>query len=180
VVAVPTAEAARRIFIVLNARGLDLTPTDILKADLLNRAGESQEAGLAERWECAELATGRDGMVELFGHIRMIYERDKPRLALEAGFPNVVKPFKGDADQFVSDVLEPIADAFTLLRNTEAIQQQFGSEAAKAVRSLMRIDNKDWVPPALSKLWRRKSGENKLVADILIRLERLAYFLFVK
>ena len=32
VVAVPTAEAARRIFTVLNARGLNLTPTDILKA----------------------------------------------------------------------------------------------------------------------------------------------------
>jgi uncharacterized protein with ParB-like and HNH nuclease domain len=39
VVAVPTAEAARRIFTVLNARGLDLTPTDILKAELLDRAG---------------------------------------------------------------------------------------------------------------------------------------------
>jgi len=36
-VAVPTAEAARRIFTVLNARGLDLTATDILKADLLER-----------------------------------------------------------------------------------------------------------------------------------------------
>ena len=35
VVAVPTADTARRIFTVLNARGLDLTPTDILKADLL-------------------------------------------------------------------------------------------------------------------------------------------------
>jgi hypothetical protein len=37
VVAVPTAAPARRIFTVLNARGLDLAPTDILKADLLER-----------------------------------------------------------------------------------------------------------------------------------------------
>jgi hypothetical protein len=37
-------------------------------------------------------------MVELFGHIRMIYERDKPRLALEAGFPKFVKSFEGYAD----------------------------------------------------------------------------------
>jgi hypothetical protein len=36
-------------------------------------------------------------MVELFGHIRTIYERDKPRLALEAGFPKFVPPFNGDA-----------------------------------------------------------------------------------
>jgi hypothetical protein len=89
IVAVPTAEAARRIFTVLNARGLDLTPTDIPKTDLLDRAGESQEHDLAERWESVELAVGRDGMVELFGHIRMIYERDKPRLALETGFSEI-------------------------------------------------------------------------------------------
>ena len=42
-VAIPTAEAARRIFTVLNARGLDLTPTDILKAELLERAGPANE-----------------------------------------------------------------------------------------------------------------------------------------
>src|SRR5262249_23782801 len=46
VVSVPTAEAARRIFTVLNARGLDLAPTDILKADLLERAGPAQETDL--------------------------------------------------------------------------------------------------------------------------------------
>ena len=50
VVAVPTPESARRIFTVLNARGLDLKPTDILKADLLERAHRDQESILAERW----------------------------------------------------------------------------------------------------------------------------------
>jgi len=179
VVAVPTADAARRIFTVLNARGLDLTPTDILKADLLDRAGESQEPALAERWESVELATSREEMVELFGHIRMIYERDKPRLALETGFPRFVNPFNGDADRFISDLLEPIADAYVLLREIGVIQEQFGPEAARAVRSLGRIDNKDWVPPALLRLWKRKPGENKSITDLLIALERLAYFLFV-
>jgi hypothetical protein len=107
VVAVPTAEAARRIFTVLNARGLDLTPTDILKADLLDRAGETAEQTLADRWESVELATTRDGLVELFGHLRMIYEREKPRLALEIGFPKAVKPFQGNAEHFITNVLEP-------------------------------------------------------------------------
>jgi uncharacterized protein with ParB-like and HNH nuclease domain len=44
VVAVPTADAARRTFTVLNARGLDLTATDILKADLLDRVAPAQES----------------------------------------------------------------------------------------------------------------------------------------
>lgn len=179
VVAVPTAEAARRIFTVLNARGLDLTPTDILKADLLDRAGETAEAALADRWEAIENQTSREGFVELFGHLRMIYEREKPRAALEVAFPAVVKPFQGDANQFMSDVLEPIADAFALLKDTQAIQRNFGLDAAKAVRSLIRIDNKDWLPPAILRLWKRKPGENKVVAEFLVQLERVAYFLFV-
>jgi hypothetical protein len=179
VVAVPTQETARRIFTVLNARGMDLTPTDILKADILERAGPLREPELAKRWEEVELALGRDRFVELFGHIRMIFEREKPRSALETGFPKVVAPFKGDADAFVSNILEPVADALELLSNSSAIRTQFGSDTAKAVRSLDRIDNKDWLPPALLKLWKRTPNDNASVATFLIGLERLAYFLFV-
>ena len=115
VVAVPTPDAARRIFTVLNARGLDLTPTDILKASLLDRAGGSAEVALAERWEAVEQSLGRDKFVELFGHIRMIYERDKPRSALEDGFSPAVPLFRGEADGFLSNLLEPVADAYALL-----------------------------------------------------------------
>ena len=118
-------------------------------------------------------------MVELFGHIRMIYERDKPRLALEAGFPKFVPPFKGDADAFISKVLEPLADAWLLLADTARVQMHFGREAAKAVRSLDRIDNKDWLPAVLLRMWRCKHGESSAIANFLIDLERLAYFLFV-
>ena len=179
VVAVPTADAARRIFTVLNARGLDLTPTDILKADLLERAGPNQEDPLAKRWEAVELALGRDPFVELFGHIRMIHERDKPRSALESAFAKVVAPFTGDANAFVADVLEPAADAYTALSDTAAVKGEFGSDAARAVRSLTRIDNKDWLPPALLRLLRRTPKDSATVAKFMIDLERVAYFLFV-
>ena len=178
-VAVPTAEAARRIFTVLNARGLDLTPTDILKADLLERAGAAVEASLANRWEQVEQALGRERMVELFGHIRMIYERDKPRLALEAGFRRFVPPFSGDAEAFISNIFEPLADAWLLLTDTARVQKHFGSEAAKAVRSLDRIDNKDWLPPVLLRIWKWQQDDNSAIAGFLITLERLAYFLFI-
>lgn len=179
VVAVPTADTARRIFTVLNARGLDLTPTDILKADLLERAGPSRESDLAERWEAVEVNIGREKMVELFGHIRMIYERNKPRMALETGFPKFVTPFQGDADEFVSDILEPIADAAALLTENADVRKQFGHEVAKAVRSLERLDNKDWMPPALLRLQKRRPDDGQAVGEFLIYLERLAYFMFV-
>jgi Protein of unknown function (DUF1524) len=122
---------------------------------------------------------GRERMVALFAHIRMIYERDKPRLALEAGFPKFVPPFTEDADAFVSNVLEPLADAWLLLTDTARVQKHFGGQAAKAVRSLDRIDNKDWVPPALLRVWKWGHDESSAIAGFLIALERLAYFLFV-
>jgi hypothetical protein len=179
VVAVPTADTARRIFTVLNARGLDLTATDILKADLLDRVGPTLEVSLAKRWEAAEQQLGREAFVELFGHIRMIHERDKPRSALESAFKAVVPPFAGDADAFVSEVLEPIVDAYALLNNNTKVKVQFGTEAAKAVRSLRRIDSKDWMAPALLRLWNRHNGDSPAVAKFLIDLERVAYYLFV-
>ena len=179
VVAVPTSDAARRIFTVLNARGMDLTPTDMLKANLLERAGPNREQDLANRWEAVELALGRDPMVELFGHLRMIYERDKPRVALETGFAKFVTPFEEDAEGFITNVLEPISDAYVLLSDNVEIKRQFGTEAAKAIRSLERIDNKDWLPPALLRLWKRKVDENDEVAKFFVLLERAAYFLFV-
>jgi hypothetical protein len=179
VVAVPNAESARRIFTVLNARGLNLTPTDILKATLLDRVSDASESLLAERWENIESRIGREELVELFGHIRMIYEREKPRLDLETGFLKFVAPFNGEPDKFVSDVLEPIADAFGLLKESDSIKRLFGPEVAKAIRSLNRIDNKDWIPPALQVLWKRKPEEKEKTALFFIQLERLAYYLFV-
>jgi hypothetical protein len=111
----------------------------ITSADLLERAG-ANEASLANRWEQVEQALGREKMVELFGHIRMIYERDKPRLALEVGFRKFVSPFSADAEAFISNIMEPLADAWLLLTDTVSVQTHFGSEVAKAVRSLDRID----------------------------------------
>ena len=43
VIAVANVDMAHRVFTVLNARGLDLTPADILKADLLDRVAAADE-----------------------------------------------------------------------------------------------------------------------------------------
>jgi hypothetical protein len=109
----------------------------------------------------------------------MIFERDKPRSALEAGFLKVVEPFNSDPEHFISDVLEPISDAYSLVSNGKAVQAQFGNVAAKAIRSLERIDSKDWMPPILLRLWKRKLGDGPDIANFIVALERVAYFLFV-
>ena len=179
VVTVPTDAAARRIFTVLNARGLDLTATDILKADLLERAGEVQEDALSTRWEEIELALDRDRFSDLFTHIRMIFQREKPRSALEVGFPEFVRPFQGDPKEFISGTLEPYAEAFTLAEDRDRIKRRFDARTTSLLRSLNRLDNKDWVPPLLLRLKQYSENEGVDVPDFIIKLERLAYYLFV-
>lgn len=179
VVEVPTDTAARRIFTVLNARGLDLSATDILKADLLERVGEAKEANVSQRWEDIETAIGRDKFSDLFTHIRMIFERDKPRSALEKGFPEQVPSFRGNPVSFVNDLLEPYADAFTLSSDDQAIRNRFGASTADLIRSLERLDNKDWLPPLLLCLRQSNDGIRHDVSEIVFKLERLAYYLFM-
>lgn len=179
VVEVPTQTAARRIFTVLNARGMDLSATDILKADLLERAGEEKEHHLSQRWEDIEVALDRGKFSDLFTHIRMIFEREKPRSALENGFPEQVPIFRDDPVGFVDKVLEPYADSFALSFDDAELRSRFGSKTADLVRSLDRLDNKDWLPPLLLCLRQSNEGMRDDVAETVFKLERLAYYLFM-
>lgn len=179
VVEVPTDSAARRIFTVLNARGLDLIATDILKVDLLERAGGLSENDLSTRWEEIETALDRDRFNDLFTHIRMIYQREKPRSALEDGFPEFVPPFKGDPKDFIADTLEPYANALTLLEDNERLARQLDPRTAALVRSLNRLDNKDWEPPLLQRLRQYLDNQDVDLPKFIFELERLAYYLFV-
>ena len=179
VVEVPTDTAARRIFTVLNARGMDLNATDILKADLLERAGQAQEEDLSTRWEDIEHALDRDLFNDLFTHIRMIYQREKPRSALEVGFREFVPPYSGDPDIFISNTLEPYAEACLLEEDSNRFQAQFGAPTAALLQSLNRLDNKDWIPPLLLQLVRYAANRQVDMAEFVRKLERLAYYLFV-
>lgn len=179
VVEVPTDAAARRIFTVLNARGLDLSATDILKADLLERAGEVKEEALSERWEQIEEMLGREAFNDLFAHIRMIHQKEKPRTSLEVGFPEHVNAFRGDPESFLEDVLEPYSDAYALSVDEKSQRSQFDQNTVDLIKSLNRLDNKDWVPPLLLCLRMHRDGTGIDVADFVFKLERLSYFLFV-
>ena len=139
VVSVPTDKAARRIFTVLNARGMDLAATDILKADLLQRVGESREDELSNLWEDIELSLDRKLFSDLFTHIRMIYQREKPRSSLEEGFPKFVPPFNQSPESFISKILVPFSEALLLVeQGSVTIPEKFGPTTSDLVKSLNR------------------------------------------
>ena len=76
VVSTPDLDSAYRIFSVLNTRGLDLSATDIVKAEII--AGVSYVwVEYTKKWEDTEEDIGRSAFIELFSHIRMVYSKGK-------------------------------------------------------------------------------------------------------
>ncbi|MDY0039027.1 MAG: DUF262 domain-containing protein [Desulforhabdus sp.] len=61
VVSTPTQRSAFRVFSVLNNRGMELLPSDIIKADVIGKIASARQDEFNEKWEELEVQTGRDG-----------------------------------------------------------------------------------------------------------------------
>ena len=90
VVSTPDQTSAHRIFSVMNARGLDLSPADIFKAQVIGDMDRDLAETYSEKWENAEDSLGRDDFADLFLHIRMIFARERGRVELLKEFPKQV------------------------------------------------------------------------------------------
>ncbi|SDS78129.1 Protein of unknown function [Nocardioides scoriae] len=177
VVSTPDLNSAHRIFSVMNARGLDLTPADIFKSKVIGDIGDTDGNALeyAEKWEQEEVDLGRDAFAELFGHIRTIFLKERASKVLLQEFDEGVlsRYLPGTGRQFVDDVLIPYSDAYERL-----LTQNFPDDATWGpvnnwLRRLMQVDNDSWRPPALWAL-REHKNDPRTLADLLQKLERLA------
>ena len=178
VVSTPNPQSAFRVFSVLNSRGLDLLPTDIIKADIIGNIPESEQQATTERWEELEIETGRSGFVELFGHIRMIRVKQKARRTLLEEFRDHVIPLAESPAALMRDVIEPYADAYLDAKNGNYRATELSSEVNGLLGWLNRIDNADWLPPAIAFLAARRA-DSAYVAWFFRKLERLAAYLHV-
>lgn len=178
VVATPDLDSAYRIFSVLNSRGLDLAPTDILKAEIIGGIPATQRDAYTEKWEDAEEDLGREAFTDLFGHIRMVYRRLKPKGTLIKEFNEHVTEVKQPA-HFIDSVLIPMAEAYD-----EVVHSRYESAAhADTVNEhlcwLNRLEFNDWVPPALAFVKRHRDDPGKM-AGFFRDFERLAYGLLIR
>lgn len=179
-VSTPNEQSAFRVFSVMNSRGLDLQPTDIIKADIIGKLkSEVEREDYNDRWEDMEVELGRGGFNDLFVYVRMIYAKEKAKRSLLDEFrEHVIKKVESAPDVLITDILEPHADALAIARHAsyEAVSHSDGVN--KYLRWLNRIDNSDWVPPAI-KFLAAKKGEPEYVLWFFERLERLAAYMHV-
>lgn len=177
-VSTPSQKSAFRVFSVLNNRGLDLLPTDIIKADIIGKVPEASQDEYTERWEDLEVQTGRDGFNELFGHIRMIHGKEKAKRALLEEFREQVISKIKTSQELVDNVLQPFAEAFLIVKNQQYVSTKNAHDTNRLIEWLNRIDNSDWIPPAISFLSQKKDDAD-YVLWFFQKLERLAAHLHV-
>lgn len=177
-VATPDLDSAYRIFGVLNSRGLDLSATDILKAEIIGGIEEALRDPYTKKWEDEEEDLGRDDFGDLFGHIRMVYRKAKPQGTLLKEFKEHVVSAK-QPRSFIDEVLLPMAQAFCELRDSDYASQRHAEQVNEHLRWLNRLEFKDWVPPALVFFVRHRQ-QPEAVLSFFRDLERLAYSMLAR
>lgn len=174
VVSTPNLDSAYRIFSVMNARGLDLTPADIFKSRVIGSL--PKDSGYDRRWENAEESLGSTEFTELFRDLRTVVSGERARRELLFEFPRqVLNDYldTGRGAEFVDDLLLPYAKAYE-----GTIAKEFGPGAEWSavnnwLKRLAMIDNNDWRPAALWAMVAHRD-DPVFLAAFFKRLERLA------
>lgn len=183
VISTPDLEAAYRIFSVLNNRGLDLAPIDIVKAEVLGlirtTAGEAKSRDYAKTWSQIEKNLGREDFGNLLAHLRTVYAKQKAKATLLKELQEHVTEYREKRPvDLIDKVIKPYAEVWDFVRDADFEATENAETINEHLSWLNRVDFKDWVPPALVyfKHFRQKP---KLLAAFFESLERLTYFLLV-
>ena len=172
-VSTPDLDSAYRIFGVLNSRGLDLSASDILKAEIIGGIPPALRDAYTTKWEDQEEDLGRDAFGDLFSHIRMVFRKAKPQGTLLKEFKQHVA-LMAEPQRFVDELLMPMAAAFRDITDASYASQFNAEQVNDRLRWINRIEFKDWLPPALAFVVRHRNDPDAMLA-FLVDLERLAY-----
>ena len=173
----PNQESAFRVFSVMNSRGLDLLPTDIIKSETIGKLPADEQQEYTDKWEEMENLTGRDGFNEVFTHTRTIFAKERPKKNLLDEFNEYV--LKTTAPKVLIDnYLEPYASAYVKLKNAEYVSTQKSDEINNLLYWLNKTNNYDWMPPAI-KFIAEHPNDSEYTYWFIKKLERLASYLLV-
>lgn len=171
-VTTPDIDSAFRIFSVMNDRGLDLTTTDILKTLIVGEIPQANQDPYFDKWVGVEEKLGRDLFNELFTHIRMIEQRNKLTGSVLSEYKKHIKPMDYP-QQFIDEKLIPYSEAFSKI----LFDEFRNADISYYISWLNRIDNADWLPPAIYFL-KSNSCESELLRFFRL-LERLASVMMI-
>ena len=182
IVHTPDFDSAYRIFSVLNDRGLDLSITDILKAEIIGKLSEYKELEdkYTRKWEDLEQTLGRKDFTELFTHIRMIYAQKKLETTILKSFQRYVLKRSENQDPcyLVDEVIRLYALALEDIKTCTFASPSSSSEINKLFSWLQRTGHSDWIAPGILYL-KKYRHDPELLLKFFTHLERLAAGLMI-
>ncbi len=170
-------DSAHRIFAVLNARGRDLTPTDILKSDVIGEIPGREQPAYTERWEDIEDELGREDFREPFAHIYVIFTGDRFHRELAKAFKADVLSVCNGAE-FIDNILVRYTEAFKVVHKSAYESGEYSNDVNRMLGYLGRLDNDDWIPTAMV-FYDRYKNDPAALLRLLKDLDRLAYAMFI-
>jgi hypothetical protein len=178
VVATPDLDSAYRIFSILNSRGLDLAPTDILKAEIVGGIEARLRDGYTKKWEDLEEDLGRAAFNDLFSHIRTVYRKAKLQSTVLKEFREYVAE-NYSATSLIDDVLLPMGEVYEELTDAAYESTERAEAVNESLKWLNRLEFNDWIPPALAFAVRNQNKPAAMEA-FFGDLERIAYSMLVR
>ncbi|QSH99384.1 DUF262 domain-containing protein [Treponema phagedenis] len=176
-VCTPTQQSAFRVFSVMNSRGLNLMPVDIIKSDVIGKIPEDEQQFYTDKWEDLEVQTTRSGFNDVFTHTRMIFAKSKPKRNLLDEYRKYVLE-KISPKELINNILEPYVDTYIILVNRAYEATKNADEINQYLFWLNKIDNSDWMPVAIKFIAIHKNDSDYILWFIK-KLERLAAFLHI-
>lgn len=171
--------SAHRIFSVLNARGLNLDATDILKAEILDYVPTSRQDEYTRKWEDIEDDLGRDEFRNLFAHLYVIYNKNRYHRELAEAFRrDVLAEHEISGMPFIDKVLIPYAADYEVVANAAYDGARDADAVNMYLRQLGWLDNEDWIPPVMA-FFHRNGNHEAALLRFLKEFDRLAYSLFI-
>ena len=176
-VSTPSQASAFRVFSVMNSRGLDLLPTDIIKSETIGKLPEDLQRTYTDKWENLENLVGREGFNEVFTHTRTIFTMEKAKKNLLDEFRSYVVPVT-TPKELVDTYLEPYTMAYMKLKNCEYTSLKNAEEINNCLYWLNKNNNYDWMPPAILFMTMYQEDSDYLLWFVR-KLERIASYLQV-
>lgn len=176
IVSTPNEKSAFRIFSVMNDRGLDLLPSDILKSYLIGKMSSKQDE-YTDKWEDLEQDLGRARFNELFSHIRMIYLKTKAQKSLLDEFQESIIPNINSVSDFIDTELTSYADKFNALKSRNYRAGNFTEEINGYLFWLNKVNFSEWIPVVIRFLHAKPT--EKLAYDFFKHLDCLTSYIYL-
>jgi len=190
VVAVSTTDldSAYRIFSVLNSRGLNLSYSDILKAEFINSMALDQQEIYSDKWDEIASLLGSELFENLFLYLHAIFARKQMHQGMIEEFHRYVyHPGHNQnitPQQFIDNTLVLYGHALNSIVKANYQHPKLTKLLAKDINSMFKflnqIDYGRWIPPALYYFYHKNWREADKVLHFLKDLERLVVSFIVR